>query len=143
VRALFERVRGVLVDPRKTVPLTLAESGAAGAVFVPYVAVLSALGPIAIFLSNGLFGAWHAPVEIFNTRIPGGWTRAPLLALSLAILTLLLSAGSWLALAETLRALAPSFGGLRDRAGATKAAAYLLTPVWLAGAIFLSTRSPI
>jgi hypothetical protein len=142
VLALIERVRGVLVDPRRTLPLTLAESGAPASVFFPYVAVLAALGPIAIFLSNGLVGAWHAPVEIFNARIPGGWTRAPLLALLLALAAYVVFVGAWAGLAEAFRWSAPWFGGLRDRGSAWKASAYALTPIWLAGATFLFDSVP-
>lgn len=142
MHALIERVRGILVDPRKTLPLTLAESGAPKALFVPYVALLAALGPIALFLSNGLVGAWHAPVEIFNARIPGGWTRAPLLALLVALIVYAISVAAWVALAEAFRFSAAWFGGLRDRPSAWKAAAYVLTPVWLASATFLFDSVP-
>jgi hypothetical protein len=142
VRDLVERVRGVLQRPRQTLPLTLAESGAPADVFVPYVALLAVLGPVALFLSDGALGAWHAPTEIFNMVIDGGWVRAPLPALLAALVTYLISVGTWAGLAALLGLFAPWFGGLRDRAGAVKAAAYTLTPVWLAGVSLLFGSVP-
>jgi hypothetical protein len=50
--------------------------------------------------------------------------------------------GAWALLAATLILLAPRFGGLRDRAGAAKTAAYAMTPVWISGATLLFGSVP-
>ncbi len=133
LRDLVERVRGVLLAPRQSLPLTLAETGAPRALLGGYIAPLAALGPLALFVCDGLIGAWHAPVRILNSEAPGGWARAPLPALVEMLLSLAISVAAWACLAAVMAALAPAFGGLRDRPGAAKAAAYTLTPVWIAG----------
>jgi hypothetical protein len=142
VRRLVERVLGILRKPRQALPLTLAESGAPSEVLRGYVLPLAAPGAIALFLSDGLFGAWYAPTEIFNTVIPGGWVREPLHALITALVVYALSVGAWAATAALMALSAPLFGGMRDQSGALKAAAYTLTPLWLAGAAQLFSSVP-
>jgi hypothetical protein len=141
VKGLVERVRALLLEPRHTLPLTLAESGEPRDL-LPFTAGLAALGPIALFLSDGVIGAYHPPTEIFNTTIPGGWLRVPGPAAVEMLISFGLALGAWPCLAAALEILAPKFGGLRDRRGAYKAAAYALTPVWLAGALFLFGSVP-
>jgi hypothetical protein len=141
VHRLVERVVGVMRRPRQELPLTLAESGAPREL-LPYVAPLAALGPVALFLSEGLIGAWYAPTEIFNTVIPGGWVRGPGLALATAALLFALALGAWTGTAAMMAILAPFFGGLRDRPGAIKAAGYSLTPLYLAGVAQLFSSVP-
>jgi hypothetical protein len=123
-------VVGVLRRPRQELPLTLADSGEPLAV-LSYVAVVAAPGALAYFLANGVLGAWVAPTRLFNAVIPGGWVRAPLPSLVMALLLYLLSLGAWAGAATAMALLAPLFGGIRDGRSAAKAAACSLTPLLL------------
>ena len=113
VRRLIQRIEGLLRRPRQELPLTLAESGAAADV-LPYVLALAAPGALALFLADGVFGAWYGPTEIFHTVIPGGWVRAPLPSLATAVLVYLLLVGAWAGAAAAMAFLAPFFGGLAE-----------------------------
>jgi hypothetical protein len=142
MRDLVERVRQLLWRPRQSLPLTLAESGSARSVVGSYVVWLAAIGPLALFLSDGLIGAWHAPTTIFNTIIPGGWVRAPRPALVEMLLAWALGIGAWAMLSTAMTLVGPRFGGLSDLPGAHKAAAYTLTPLYVAGAAWLFGSVP-
>jgi hypothetical protein len=136
VRQLVERVRGVLLRPRQALPLTLAESGAPRAI-LPYVTLLAALGPLALFISDGLIGSWQASTPSFS-----GWVRAPVPALVELLLDFALGLGAWAGLALAMGLLAPGFGGHRDPDGARKAAAYTLTPLFIAAIALLFGSVP-
>jgi hypothetical protein len=142
VQRLVDRVVGVLRKPRHELPLTLAESGAPSHVLIPWVVTLAAPGAAAVFLADGVFGDWYAPTTIFNTTIPGGWTRSPLQALAMAALVYALGLAAWAGTAAMMALTAPFFGAMRDREGAAKAAAYTLTPVGLAGAAQIFASVP-
>jgi Yip1 domain len=141
VRRLIQRVEGLLRRPRQELPLTLAESGAPKDI-LPYVLMLAAPAALALFLADGLFGAWYGPTEIFHTVIPGSWARAPGPAAGIAVSVYVLLVGAWAGTAAVMSLLAPRFGGRRDDHGAAKAAACALTPMWLSGASLLFLSVP-
>jgi hypothetical protein len=141
-RALALRVRDLLLAPRETLPLTLAEGGTLRDVLIPYVLVLAAIGPIAGFLSMGIIGMYVPATTIFNTTVPSMYVRAPFAALLGGAVRYGLGIGSWWCLSMVYDFLAPKFGGKHDRAGAYKAAAATLTPLWLAGAFHLFNSVP-
>jgi hypothetical protein len=142
VSELIARVRQLMLAPRETLPLTLAESGEWRAVLVPYVVALAAVGPVVGFLSTGIIGMYQPATTIFNTTVPASYIRMPGTALVAGILQLALNAGAWWFLAWILGKLAPSFDGREDRGGAFKAAACIATPVWLSGALTLLHSLP-
>jgi hypothetical protein len=139
---LVARVRGILLRPRDELLTTIAEPGTPRALARAYVLPMAAIAPVAELVTVGGIGVYHAPFTVFNSLIPGAYTRAPVAALGRAVLLYALAVGAWPLLAWAFIVLAPSFGGQRDRAGASKAAAYTLTPVWLSGALFLSLSIP-
>jgi hypothetical protein len=141
-RELVERAKQLLLAPRETLPLTLAESGAAKDVMVPYVVTLAALGPVAGFLSIGLIGQYIPSQTVFNTTVPSMFVRSPVAALLVAIARFGMGLSAWAVLSLLLDRLAPAFGGKRDRAGAFKSAAAMLTPIYLAGALSLLNSAP-
>jgi Yip1 domain len=142
VKKLVDRVRDLMLSPRETLPLTLAESGEPRDVLIPYVMVLAALGPIAGFLSTGVIGMYIPAQSIFNTTVPAMYVRAPFAALLVSALRFGMGIASWWCLALVYDKLAPGFGGKHDRAGAFKASASTLTPLWLAGALSLFNSVP-
>jgi hypothetical protein len=144
LRALVERVKQLVLAPRETLPLTLAESGDPKAVLVPMVVVLAALGPVAGFLSQGVVGTYVPPQTIFNTTVPAMYVRAPGIAALIAVLRYALGIGAWWLLAQVLDKLAPMpmFGGKSDLGGAYKTSAAMLTPIWLAGVLGILSSVP-
>jgi len=140
-KALVDRVRRLLLEPREMLPATLADSGDLKAI-LPYVLVLAAIGPIVAFLSFGLIGYYQPSTVVFNTTVPGMFVRAPALALVGSALRYGVGLGGFYAFARVLGLLAPSFGGRNDRGGSLKTAAYSLTPLWLSGAFGLFNSIP-
>jgi hypothetical protein len=136
------RAARLLSAPRDELLSAIADSGATVDVLVPYVLVLAAIGPVASFLSAGLLGVYHPPTTIFNTTLPGGYTRAPGLALVQSVTLFAIGVAAWWLLALLLCRLAPRFGGQADPAGANKAAACMLTPVWVGTGLFLLASVP-
>jgi hypothetical protein len=142
LRPLVERVKQLMMAPRETLPLTLADPGSARQVLIPYVVLLAAIGPVAGFLSAGVLGV-HVPGRIvFNTTVPAMYVRAPGPAMLAAIVRFLVGVLAWWCLARAFDLLAPLFSGRHDRSGAFKAAAATLTPIWLAGAFSLLNSVP-
>src|SRR5260370_23465655 len=80
---VISRVRGLFGSPRRELAQTLAEPGQARAILFPYVTLVAAPGPIARYLSHGLLGTYRPAIRIGPAalHIPGGWQRAPAVAL--------------------------------------------------------------
>jgi hypothetical protein len=142
-KRLVARVRGVLLEPRRELPRTIAEAGDLRSVLWPYVIVLVAVGALARFIATGLIGV-YVPAQLLFDRVAygGGYLRTPLPSLIGAILQLAMGVGGWLLLALVLDRLAPRFGARHDEDAARKAAAYIATPIWLAGALAIFHSIP-
>jgi hypothetical protein len=141
--SLLARVRGLLATPRHEVVRTIADPGDVGALLVPYVLPLTAVGAVARFVSRGLLGEYHAPdAELFGMQIGGGFVRAPLPAAIGALLSIGVGIGAWLLLAWLLTTTAPRYGARSDAGGARKLAAIILTPPALAGITALFASIP-
>lgn len=112
---LVARAWGIVSAPKAEWLLIATESTTSLRIFGRYVAPLACMAAIVPIL-----------------RMPAN-TRAPLAGtLGMAALTFGLDLlRTWL-LAEVVNALAPFFGGARDRRAAVKLVAYSLTPLWLA-----------
>jgi Yip1 domain len=140
-QSLAARVRGLLLAPKEELPKTIAEPGDFKSL-LPYVLVLVSIGAIARFLSDGLIGRYIAPNVVFGMKIGGGFFRQPVEALFGAIVSVGVGIGAWWFFAFILNALAPSFGARKDPAGAFKVAAWVGTPVWVAGALAILNSVP-
>jgi hypothetical protein len=141
-RPVAARVRGLFRSPRREVARAATEPGDVRSLLA-YVLPLAVVGPIAIFLSEGVIGTYTAPQAVlFGMRVGGGFIRAPVTALVAASTALALEVGGWWLLAWLLAKLAPQFDGRADAAGARKLAALVATPVWLAGATALFASVP-
>ena len=139
---LIARARGILVSPREQLPLLIAESGGLKDLLVPYVLALAAIGPVMGFVSLGLIGHYETGPVIFNSAGPAAYVRLTGVAFVSAIVAFGMNVGAFVLLAEALSRLAPSFGGLRDDAGARKAAQCAVTPVFLAQALTVANSLP-
>ena len=121
---VIERAKDILLKPKETWPVIAAEPATTQSIYIPYVVLLAAIGPVAQFLGGQLFGftvlgvTYHPPL--------GG-----------ALLSAILSYGLTLAvvfvLALVIDGLAPNFGGQKDQVQALKVAAYSATAGWVGG----------
>jgi hypothetical protein len=122
--SLVDRVKNILLQPKAEWPRIDAEPATVGGIYRNYVVILAAVGPVA-----GALG-----MLIFDFHMFGiSYRPSPLYVVSQAVVQYLLSLVSVYLLALIIEALAPTFGGTKDRVSAFKVAAYGATASWLAG----------
>ena len=121
---IVQRVKDILLKPKETWPVIAAEPATTQSIYVPYVVVLAAIGPIAQFIGGQVFGftafgvTYHPPIGT---------------ALGSAVLSYGLSLAMVFVLALVIDGLAPNFGGQKDQVQALKVAAYSATAGWVGG----------
>jgi hypothetical protein len=109
---LIDRVKNILLTPREEWPRIAAEPATVQSLYLRYVVILAAIGPLATFVSLAVLGLGYGV---------GAAVFAYLHALvGVAIVALIVDA------------LAPRFGGTRDYVLALKLTAYSLTALWVA-----------
>lgn len=122
--AVVDRVKNIILRPKLEWPVIEAEWATVKSIFVPYAVILTAIGPFAALIGNQLL-----PIRLFGVvyrpDLLSGLLQA-LVAWGLSLLAVFL-------VSLIIDALAPSFGGTKDRVQATKVAVYSMTPVWVAG----------
>ncbi len=121
---IVERAKGILLDPRRTWPVIDAEAATPQSIYVPYVVALAAVPAIASFIGLSLVGIGGAGMHM---RIPVATGLAQMVvgyALSLVMVFVV---------ALIVDALAPTFGGQRNRIAALKVVAYGATAGFVGG----------
>jgi hypothetical protein len=118
--SLVDRAKNILLRPKEEWVVIAAEPASIGDIYRNYVAILAAIPAIAmaiglLLMGNGFF---HFSMSFIIGQ---------------AIIGYLLSLAGVYVLALIIEALAPSFGGVKDRLAAFKLAAYSMTAVWVAG----------
>lgn len=121
---IVERAKNILLKPRETWAVIDSEPATVQSIYVPYVLVLAAIGPIAQFIGGQVFGTTYAGVT-YHPPLGG--------ALVSAIILYGLALGTVFALALVIDALAPNFGGQQGQVQALKVAAYSATAGWVGG----------
>ena len=122
--SLVERAKNILLTPKTEWPVIAAEPATIGGIYRNYVVFLAAIGPIAMAIGLLLMGS--------------GFFRFPIgFVIGQAVISYLLSLLAVYVLALIIEALAPTFGGTKDRVAAFKLAAYSMTAVWLAGIVMI------
>ncbi len=111
--ALVDRVKNILLTPKTEWPAIAAETATTQSIYVGYVMILAAIGPIAMALRGGVIGT------------------------TAALLTYAISLGVTFVLALIVDALAPTFGGEKNLLQSLKLVAYSYTAAWLAGIFHL------
>ncbi|HXX82826.1 MAG TPA: Yip1 family protein [Casimicrobiaceae bacterium] len=114
---LVDRVKNILAGPKEEWPKIAAEPATAQSLYVGYIMILAAIGPIAMVIRGLVFGS--------------------VLSLPFAIGTYLLTLVAVSIIALIVDLLAPSFGGQRDFVASLKLVAYAYTAVWVAGVFHL------
>jgi hypothetical protein len=122
--SLVDRVKGILMAPRKEWPVIEAESATTASIFFGYIIPLAAIPAIAGFIGMSLIGGNVLGVSL---RVPVST------GLTGAVVRYVLSLVACYVLALIIDALAPTFGGTKNSIQALKVAAYSSTAAWLAG----------
>ena len=121
---IIERAKNIILKPKETWVAIDSEPATTQSIYMPYVLVLAAIGPIAQFIGGQVFGygafgiSFHPPIGT---------------ALVSAILSYGLALATTFVLALVIDGLAPNFGGQKNQVQALKVAAYSATAGWLAG----------
>ncbi|HEY1606858.1 MAG TPA: Yip1 family protein [Allosphingosinicella sp.] len=121
---LVNRARNIIMRPKLEWPVIDAEPSTIADIYRSYVVVLAAIPPIASAIGQLAFG-----FRLFGLV----YRPSPVHVISDAIIRYLLSLAMVYVLALIIEALAPTFGGTKDRVAAFKVAAYGSTAGWLAG----------
>ncbi|HVP89770.1 MAG TPA: Yip1 family protein [Terriglobales bacterium] len=126
---LLPRVRGLLLKPKDEWLKIKAEPTPIAELFTSYAMILAAVPPAAQFAGRLLF----------RSEIP--FSKAPVWsfgrALTSAILSYIFSLAIVYLFAVIVDALAPNFASARSLPNAMKLAVYSMTPVWMAGVVYL------
>jgi hypothetical protein len=109
---LIDRVKNILLTPREEWPRIAAEPATVQSLYLSYIVILAAIGPLATFVAFAVLGLGYglgAAVFAYLHALVG-----------VAIVALIVDA------------LTPRFGGTRDYLRALKLTAYSLTALWVA-----------
>ena len=115
---LISRVQNILLTPKTEWPVIAAQPDTTAGLFTRYILIVSALGPIAMFISNALIG---------TTTFLGTYRMGVGASLSMAIAAYVLGLVGIFLWALIINALAPTFGGQKDSVQSLKTAAYAAT----------------
>jgi Yip1 domain len=127
INKIITRAKSMLLAPRAEWPLVAAEPDTVGGLYSGYIAVVAAIPAIAHFLSSTLIGVSVPFLGAFRVPLAAGITSA--------VLRYVLSLIGVFVLALIVDALAPSFGGEKNRVQALKTVAYAFTASWVASII--------
>jgi hypothetical protein len=114
---LVERVKNILLQPKDEWPKIAVEEATPQSLYLGYIMILAAIGPIATFVAFGAFGLGFG--------------------LGMAVFAYIQSLIGVAILALIVDVLAPSFGGTKDFVAAMKLVAYSFTALWIAQIAFL------
>jgi len=109
---LLERAKNILLQPKQEWPRIAAESATVQSLYIGYIMILAAIGPIAMLVSFAALGLGFGIGAAVFAYIHG--------LIGVAILALIVDV------------LAPNFGGTRDYVAALKLVAYSFTALWVA-----------
>jgi hypothetical protein len=118
MNSLVQRALNILKTPKTEWPVIAAEPATVQSLYIPYVLVLAAIGPVATLLGGGGFGMFR-----FSGTV----------VLRMAVQQYCVSLISVAVLALIVNALAPTFGAQKDNTQAFKTVVYAMTASWVAG----------
>ncbi len=118
--SLVERAKNIVLKPKDEWKVIDTETATTGGLYTGYIVPLAAIGPVAAWIGWSVFG-----IMGFRMPLTAG--------LKTAIIQYVASLISVFILALIIDALAPTFGGQKNRTQALKVAAYSSTAAWVAG----------
>jgi hypothetical protein len=119
---LIQRVRNILTTPKTEWPVIDSEPDSIGGIYKNYVVILAAIPALCLLIGMLAFGGRFLPMNYLIAQ---------------AVLGYLVALASVYILALIIEALAPTFGGTKDRVKAFKVAAYASTASWVVGIVYL------
>ncbi len=122
---LVARAKNILLTPKTEWPVIATETTTVADIYKNYVIWLAAIGPIASFIGQSVFGI---TVPFIGTFRPGMGSLITTLVLTYAVSLLMVYL-----LAQICNALAPTFGGEKNFLQALKLTAYGYTAAFVAG----------
>jgi hypothetical protein len=111
----IDRLKNILLTPKTEWPAIAGETATVQSLYVGYIMLLAAIGPVAMALRFGFLGV----------------------GITFAIVNYVLSLAVVYVLALVIDAIAPSFGGEKSFIQSLKLVAYSFTAAWLAGVFHL------
>ncbi len=124
-KKLLARVQAILADPKGEWSVIAAEQTTTKDLYVGYILLLAAIGPLAGFFKMSVFG--------MNVPLMGTYRQGIVAGLGHMLLSYLLTLAAVYLIALIINMLAPSFGGHKDQMQALKTVAYAYTAAWVAG----------
>ena len=122
--ALVDRTKNIILKPKEEWPAIDVEPATIGGIYRSYVLILAAIPALAGLINSVTFG-YSALGITYRPSITS--------ALGTAVAQYVMALIGTFVLALIIEALAPSFGGVKNRVQALKVAAYSSTAGWLAG----------
>lgn len=126
IRGVAARARALLMTPHAEWEVIAGEAATVRGLYNTYVLLMAAIPPVCTAIGRILFG-------YLGGSMWAGLHASPVGAIIVAIITYALSLGSVYVMGLLIEAIAPSFGGTRDRMQGMKVAAYFPTAAWVAG----------
>lgn len=123
-KQLIARVKGILLAPRTEWPVIAGEEATVGGLYRNYIVWLTGVAALASFISMSIIGRAMWVLGTFRIGIMAGLMRA---IVSWVLVLIFVWLFAWL-----VDALAPTFGGQKNRVQALKAVAYSFTAGWVA-----------
>lgn len=123
---LIARAKAIITSPKTEWPIIAQEPTTPADLYKGYIIILAAIPAIAAFVKGSMIGTDLYLVGRVRTGMGAG-------LVTMVISYVLALAGVYI-VALIVDALAPSFGGQKDRTQALKAVAYSMTAGWVAGA---------
>ncbi|UVO52745.1 Yip1 family protein [Sphingomonas sp. SUN039] len=122
--SLIGRVKNILLTPKTEWPRIDAEPSTIADIYKSHVIPLAAIGPVASLIGGQMFGHGAFGIVYRPTLLSSIVTALVGYALTLVMVYVM---------ALVIEALAPQFGGTKNRLSAFKVAAYGATASWVAG----------
>jgi hypothetical protein len=113
--SLVQRAQDILLKPKETWPVIAAEKADTASIYTNWLIVMAAIPAVAAFIGMSVIGIGGFG---FGMRMPIGWGLVQM------VLSYVLSLVAVYVLALIVDALAPTFGGTKDRIAALKVVAY-------------------
>lgn len=128
-KRLTDRVKGILTSPRAEWSAIAGEPASTMDVWSGYVIPLALIGPAALAIAQVGFGSSFPMVGVVKAALVTG-VAAALLVFAFTLVQVAV-------LAWAIQAMARKFQARPDRLAALQVVAYSMTPVWLAGLLYL------
>ncbi len=122
---LIQRVKSLLTSPKTEWPVIAEEPATVASLYTGYILILAAVPAVCSFIKSAFIGHGFAVLGTFRMSIG--------MALTNAVFSYIVALVAVFIVALIVDALAPTFGGQKNRVQALKTVAYAYTASWIAG----------